>query len=139
MSRLDRIADWEKLGRKAMYDCSKLAKLCLVSPTQLRRYFVLKFRKPPQRLLTEMRLWDAAHLLCSSQLSVKDIARELDFANESLLCHQFKAYFRCRPSEFAQLHQSLKGSPSTKLPESPAFVMQRRADGAPLWKALAGF
>jgi AraC-like DNA-binding protein len=106
MSRLDRISDWAKFGRLAMYDCCKLAKLCLVSPTHLRRYFCARFHKPPQRLLNEMRLWDAVNLLSSSQLSVKDLARELFFANESQLCHQFKAYFGCTPSKFVQFHQN---------------------------------
>jgi len=137
MSRLDRITDWAKQGRLAAYDCSKLVKLCLVSPTHLRRYFCSKFHKPPQRLLNEMRLWDAVNLLRSSQLSVKDIARELCFANESQLCHQFKVYFGCTPSRFVQLQVNSDGNPSEKLPKVPAFVMQRWIEGAPLWEILA--
>lgn len=137
MSRLDRIEDWTKLAELAAYDCSKLARLCLVSGTHLRRYFCSRFHKPPQRLLNEMRLWDAAQLLRSSQFSIKDIARELYFANESQLCHQFKAYFGCTPSKYVSFYFGSNGRASDKLPKLPRLVMQRRSDGVPLWDILS--
>jgi hypothetical protein len=55
----------------------------------------------PKDWLTEIRLSRVTQLLCSSRLSVKDIARELHFASESHLCHQFKRRFGCKPSQFA--------------------------------------
>jgi AraC-like DNA-binding protein len=137
MSRLDRIQDWAKLAELAAYDCSKLAKLCMVSQTHLRRYFCSRFHKPPQKLLTELRLWNAAHILRSSHSSVKDIARELGFADESQLCHQFKAYFGCTPDKYALVCLGSNGSPLDNLRNFPRFLMQRDVEGAPIWNTPA--
>lgn len=114
MSRLDRITDWLERAILAHFDASQLAKMCLVSPSQLRRYFASAFGVTPHDWLTEVRLCQAAHLLCASCLSVKDIARELHFANESHLCHQFKKRFACKPSEFALRYNRQQGREFTR-------------------------
>ena len=100
MSRLARIEDWMDRAKLARFDSTELANHCGVSYSQLRRYFVKLFGETPQQWLTEARLNNAAQLLLTTGLSVKEIARDLHFPNESQLCHQFKKHFGCRPYEY---------------------------------------
>ena len=102
MSRLDRVEDWAERARNAEYDAGKLADLCHVSYSQLRRYFTSALHATPQSFLDEQRLLEAAHLLRVSSLSVKEIARDLHFADASELCHQFKRRFGVTPAEFGR-------------------------------------
>jgi AraC-like DNA-binding protein len=70
----------------------------------LRRFFAAKFWESPQRWLEELRLWEAARLLCCTTLAVKCICIDLGYADESHFCRRFKAYFGCTASEFAHRH-----------------------------------
>ncbi len=114
MSRLDRIKDWEERAKSARYDAAELARLCEVSYSQLRRYFVGAVGKSPQAFLNEVRLREAARLVCSTTLLIKEIASMLNFGGESHFCRAFKAYFGCRPSEFS------RGSPNLGMEDPKA-------------------
>ena len=101
MSRLERIGDWQERARLAIWHAEKLADTCQVSSSQLRRFFAARFGESPQRWLDELRLWEAARLLCCTTLAVKCISIDLGFADESHFCRRFRAYFGCTASEFA--------------------------------------
>src|SRR5262245_9717223 len=89
------------------YDPNTLARSCRVSPGHLRRFFSLRFGMPPQEWLNEIRLWDAARLLCRDAL-LKEIVFELRFGNIAHLCHSFKKYHGCTPSQFVKLYTDRK-------------------------------
>ncbi|PYJ82489.1 MAG: hypothetical protein DME22_18620 [Verrucomicrobia bacterium] len=137
MSRLDRICDWAERANLAHFDASELAKLCLVSPSQLRRYFTSAFGITPQDWLNELRLCHAAHLICSSSLSVKEIARELHFRDESSFCHQFKRLFGCKSSEFALRYRLPGEKDLAQLPPPLTPVAQGKVPTAPAWLVRA--
>ncbi len=113
MSRLERVGNWEALAAEARYRASALAKLCQVSPSQLRRYFKETFHSSPQEWLNRLRLEEAARLLLQPELPVKDIAWRCGFADTSHLSHAFHRHFGCSPSDFAAAKRS------DKLPARP--------------------
>jgi AraC-like DNA-binding protein len=139
MSRLDRVEDWVEQGELSHYDAGELARLCSVSYSQLRRYFAAQFGKAPQAWLTEMRLWQVPNLVCSTCLSVKDIARELHFADESHLCHQFKNHFGCKPSEFKVRYCQPQEGGFKSLTEFGRSVVQRGLSKAPPSEIQKGY
>jgi AraC-like DNA-binding protein len=100
MSRLDKVESWPRHAQLAHYSVRELARLCHTSSSQLRRYFIARFGVPPKRWLTELRLKRVAILTRESTFSLKEIAAQLSFASESVLCHQFKKHFGCKPSEY---------------------------------------
>lgn len=100
MSGLDRIGNWMEQVKAAHFKSDELARLCKISPSQLRRYFAATFGETPERLIRNIRLCLAAHLVWSSRSSIKEIAAELYFRDDSQLCHQFKDHFGCWPSQF---------------------------------------
>ena len=104
MSRLDAVTDWAERAALADYNPAKLARLCGVSESQLRRYFSGVFLQSPSDWLKELRLWHAAKLLCRGK-SAKEVVWELKFGDRTLLYHQFKAYHGCSPGQFVQLHR----------------------------------
>jgi len=104
MSRLDAITDWAERAVLADYNPVKLARLCGVSASQLRRYFSEVFLQSPSDWLKELRLWHAAKLLCRGK-SAKEVVWELKFGDRAVLYHQFKAYHGCSPGQFVQLHR----------------------------------
>jgi AraC-like DNA-binding protein len=100
MSRLNWIDDWSERARSARYSSARLAKICGVSQSQLRRYFLQVFFRPAQEWLDELRLWEAVRLLVTGA-SVKAVAFSLGFFDTSHMCHQFSKYFGSSPSECA--------------------------------------
>ena len=99
LTRLPLIDDWVGEARKARYSSKKLADLCGVSASHLRRFFILHFFRPPQEWINELRLWDAAKLL-SEGYSVKEVAAQLHFADASHFAHCFTRYHGLAPSHW---------------------------------------
>jgi AraC-like DNA-binding protein len=136
-SRLDAITDWVEMAKFTRYESAGLAKLCLVSPSQLRRYFMATLGKSPQRWLNELRLWHGAALLCSG-LPLKQVAYELNFADQSHFCHRFKEYHGCTPFEFVLLYRQrekeriewmrdcLSGNPNGEQQSPPPWEVAER-------------
>jgi AraC-like DNA-binding protein len=111
MSRLELITDWPAKAWAARYKARLLARLCMVSPSQLRRFFVKTFGMSPQRWLNEFRLSEVTRGICSGQMTVKEAASLFHFADEAHLCHQFKRRFGCSPLAFAlQTHANERES-----------------------------
>src|SRR5688500_6619127 len=104
-SRLLAINDWLRRAHEAHYDCNRLAALCQISTSQLRRFFLAYFYRPPQDWLDELRLWDAMEILAQGE-PVKQVAFAVHFGSVAHFCHRFKEYHGCRPSEFRRIHAS---------------------------------
>jgi transcriptional regulator GlxA family with amidase domain len=94
---------WEHLAEAAGFEANKLAKLCGVSPRQLRRVFQRCLGRSPQAWLDEMRVWAAQDLLLAGQ-PVKDVAWELGFKQSSHFCRKFKERFNLTPTAFVALN-----------------------------------
>ena len=99
-SRLERILDWEALSKDAGYDPVTMAALCPISLRQLERFFQLHFRKSPRSWMLELRCRRARELI-ERGFSSKAVAQDLNFANESHLCHAFNKVYGCPPQTFA--------------------------------------
>lgn len=100
-SRLNRVRNWEERASASRYNLDELAKACSASRSNLSRFFVQNFGKPPQKWLDELRLARAVELLLSSNLSVKEIAVELGCDYPGNFARQFKRRFGCSPSNYA--------------------------------------
>jgi xylan 1,4-beta-xylosidase len=101
MSRLKKVNNWQELARATGYDCSQLAAACRISQSQLNRFFVQRFGVSTQKWLKEVRLTRVAELALDPRLSIKEIASELSYSSESLLCHQFKRKYGCSLTQYA--------------------------------------
>lgn len=100
MSRLDRVKDWTQRAKEAHFRAGELAIICQVSFSQLRRFTLVKFGVTPQRWLDMIRLQEAASLILTSKASLKEIALDLQFADQRHLAHKFRRYYGCKPSEY---------------------------------------
>jgi len=89
----------EELAQNANYDANKLAKLCGMSPRQLRRHFRQEFQRPPQSWLDSHRMKLAKEMLLAGD-SVKKVAIELGFKHASHFCRKFKRLNNMTSSEF---------------------------------------
>lgn len=91
--------NWIDLARASGYTSANLAGGAGVSERTLRRHFIHSFRRPPQEWIDELRLWDAARLVCGGH-QIKEIAWLLKFKSVPHFCRRFKQYHGCTPSEF---------------------------------------
>jgi len=121
--RLERIQNWEQLAREAQFQPAVMAALCPVSLRQLERFFLHHFKQTPSRWTRELRCRLARELIARGWSS-KAVARELYFANESHLCHEFKRFLGVTPQVYSPLY-GLKSKPDAKLLLlcDPAFAM----------------
>lgn len=125
MCRLDCVCDWIERGREAHYSGAELAILCGISQSQLRRFFLEKFLRPPQEWLNELRLWDAAEMLAKGKI-VKEVAHFLFFADASHFSHSFQRYFRCAPTSFTSVLRERQRKSKFASDEQPWISAQFR-------------
>jgi AraC-like DNA-binding protein len=97
MSRLDLIEDWIERTRRARYDAVALAESCGISPSQLRRFFLRTFLRPPREWIHELRMWDGMELLAQGK-TVKFVAGSLNYSDASHFSNAFKEYHGCAPA-----------------------------------------
>jgi AraC-like DNA-binding protein len=102
-SRLERIQDWEALAIDAGYEPGAIAALCPISLRQLERFFVIRFGKTPRSWAIELQCRRARELI-ERGYSNKAVVTELNFADESHLCHAFKNVYGCPPQTFAPIY-----------------------------------
>ena len=100
------LSKWEAFADRANYKAPFLAKLCGVSPRQMRRQFNFLLGKSPQRWLDEYRLRRAMELLCPAKM-VKHVSLTLKFKCFSHFCRQFKSFTGMTPSQFIALKKRL--------------------------------
>jgi len=105
-SRLERIQDWEALAIDAGYEPATMAALCPISLRQLERFFKLNLGTSPRAWALELQCRRARGLI-EHGYSNKAVVIELNFADESHLCHAFKKMYGCPPQTFAPLYGRL--------------------------------
>lgn len=118
--RLTRIENWEELAVEAAFRPEAMAALCPISLRQLQRFFITRFNQTPSRWIREVRCRLARDLIAQG-LPNKAVVQDLDFANESHLCHEFKRCFGVSPQTFSPFHRATSGSKPTSshLPLNP--------------------
>ena len=99
------IQDWEKLAREAEFKPGKMAALCSLSDRQLQRLFKENAHCTPSKWLRELQCRLSKDLICKGY-SNKAVAEELEFANASHFCREFKKQFGVSPQSFALAHQN---------------------------------
>ena len=100
-SRLDRVANWPLLARKAGYEPKKVAALCRVSLRQLERYCRVAFHSSPRGWLNSLRIGRSKKLL-KKPLMVKEIANLLGYKQTSHFTGEFKRRTGVPPTSFRQ-------------------------------------
>lgn len=98
-SRLDSVTDLEARAARAGWRVGLLARDCGVSERHLRRFFLLKFGKPPRQWLAEKRLAPGAASLRQARL-VKEAAGQAGFKDPAHFSRSFTQLFGMPPSAF---------------------------------------
>ena len=93
------IKEMEDLARKAKFQPEAMAALLPCSLRQLQRFFEKKFGQTPTKWTRELRCRLARRLI-EQGWSNKAVAAELNFGNESHLCHDFKRIYGAAPQTF---------------------------------------
>jgi transcriptional regulator GlxA family with amidase domain len=101
--QLLKVHDWQILARKANFRPAGMAAMCSISLRQLERHFQCCFHRTPGEWTRDLRLRLAKDLI-GQGWSNKAVAAELNFANESHLCHEFMRVYGLPPRSFAPAH-----------------------------------
>jgi len=75
-----------------------VARACGVSRTRLLTLFRLHMGMPLMRYLEEERMRRARQLLKTGMMRVKEVAREVGYADQKYFAKRFKRFFGCRPT-----------------------------------------
>ncbi len=78
----------------------ELSKLCACSPATLQRLFKRRFGASPVEHLIKLRMEQAKEMLSISSLPVKEIARQLGYANQLYFSSEFKKRIGVSPSDY---------------------------------------
>lgn len=84
-----------------------MAALCSISLRQLERFFIASFKKTPKGWTRELRCKLARQLLAQGWKN-EAVATELNFANASHLCHEFRRLYGLPPRGFAPIYRKPK-------------------------------
>ena len=77
-----------------------LPEICNMSSTNFRRTFTSIMGKPPLTYLIELRIWEAATLLCSTNRSILDICETVGFRSVSSFNRHFLEIMNSTPREW---------------------------------------
>lgn len=95
-----------------------MAAAVFLSERQLHRLSLQHWGHSPKHYLQLLRLRQAAILLSSSSLAIKQIALQTGFSNPYHFSTAFKAHFQCTPGQYRQQQQPiLQLSPEATQPE----------------------
>jgi len=97
------------MAREARFHPVAMAALCSISLRQLERFFAEHFNTTPIAWTREFRCKQARQLIARGW-TIKAVATELDFANESHLGHEFRRVYE------------LSFAPTHRKPTSVAFL-----------------
>jgi AraC-like DNA-binding protein len=98
-TKLNHIQDWLELAKQTGFKASALAEKLNVSRWALHRHTKKLFGQSPQAWLNKQRLVLAVEMLKDCN-SIKWLAGELGYKDESHFCHQFKRCYRLSPAKF---------------------------------------
>jgi len=86
----------------------KLAELCGISYSYIKRLFLKKYGLPPKKYEIQLRINYACDLLTTDEYNVSQIAEMAGFSDVSFFSRQFKEYMGISPNEFAKKYKSSK-------------------------------
>ena len=84
---------------------AEMAEWCAMSQTAFKRKFAEYYGLSPHKWQLKQRLTRAADLLTTTDLLVKQICYECNFATPSQFIRSFKKEFGCTPERFRQMQQ----------------------------------
>lgn len=99
MLRLLRVQHLIRCNMDARLDLNSLAAIANYSPPHLIRIYREVFDETPFEYATRLRLQRAWELVCTTDLSICEIADALGFETESAFCRSFKQTFSCTASQ----------------------------------------
>lgn len=99
-------------GSQMPFGCSKerLARELGVSERQLGRILQELYGKNFREMLLQSRMENAAWMLRSQDVPVKNVARALKYASEVAFCQAFHEWHGMTPSEYRKLHKKTKNT-----------------------------
>ena len=127
-ARLSRIFDWEKLAREARFQPATMAALCPISLRQLERFFEKEFNQTPSNWTRELKCRIARRLI-ELGWSNKAVVAELNFANQSHFCHEFKRVYGTSPQAFGPRYQGQHHLRYSSTPSRSSLRMPIRSAG----------
>ena len=98
--RIEMVIGLMKDDHRRALPLSKMAKSVNLSPTRLSCLFKTETGTPPARYLRTLRMEDAAMLLSSTFLSVKEIMVRVGFSDESHFVRDFKRLHGLTPTKY---------------------------------------
>ena len=103
-ARLAKIQDWSELAQQANWSVTKLAELCGVSESTLRRHLSGPLGKPPGQWLAQCR-FKLAFELIKDGVSIKETASQLGYRHSQTFSREFKKHWGICPGELSA-HQT---------------------------------
>jgi transcriptional regulator GlxA family with amidase domain len=102
--RIERVIALMNDDLRRGFRLSKMAQSVNLSPTRLSYLFKSETGTPPARYLRTLRMNDAAMLLASTFLTVKEIKVRVGFSDESHFVRYFKRTYGMTPTEYRRLN-----------------------------------
>ncbi len=86
----------------------KLAELCDISYSYLKRLFIKRFGLPPKKYIIQLKINYACDLLRSEMYSVSEVSEMCGYGDLYFFSRQFKEYVGISPTEFMKKYKSSK-------------------------------
>lgn len=86
-------------------DIDKIARRHHMHPSTFRRHWSKVFPVPPGRLLSQLRLNEAARMLIETSAKISDIAHEVGYQDELYFSRAFRHAFQCTATEYRHRHR----------------------------------
>jgi transcriptional regulator GlxA family with amidase domain len=99
-SRITRVIELMRGDLDRAFPLRRMAESVNLSPTRLCYLFKSETGTPPARFLRSLRMCNAATLLTSTFLSVKEIRARVGFTDESHFVRHFKKVYEMTPSQY---------------------------------------
>lgn len=102
--RIERVIALMNDDLRRGFRLSKMAQSVNLSPTRLSYLFKSETGTPPARYLRTLRMHDAAMLLASTFLTVKEIMVRVGFSDDSHFVRYFKRSYGMTPTQYRRLN-----------------------------------
>lgn len=93
---------------KEMITAEKLAEICGISYSYIKRIFALKYKISPKRYILQLKMNYACDLLSHGEHTVSKIAEICGYNDVYTFSHQFKTEFGFSPTDFIKKYKSSK-------------------------------
>ena len=93
---------------KELITSKKLAEICKISYSYVKRLFALKFKVSPKRYIEQLKMNYACDLLMLDEYHVSKIADACGYSDVYSFSHQFKKEYGLSPTDFRKKYKSSK-------------------------------